>query len=79
MSPLLLGTRSSKVIATHAFCMTWSYAGLVAAGCGQLTVAVGQDLASWVVPAVIGTVLSIGGVAIFGRVPGILDRMLVQR
>ena len=44
LSPLLLGKRSETVIATHAYCMTWSYAGLVAAGCGQLAVAVGQDL-----------------------------------
>lgn len=79
LSPLLLGKRSPSVIGTHAFCMTWSYAGLVAAGCGQLTVAVGQDLAAWVVPVVIGTVLSISGVVIFGRVPSILDRMLAER
>ena len=78
ISPLLLGRRSPRVIATHAFCMTWSYAGLVAAGCGQLSVAAGQDLAAWVVPAVIGTVLSVCGVAIFGKVPGILDRMPAQ-
>ena len=44
LSPLLLGRRSPPVIATHAYCMTWSYAGLVAAGCGQLAVAVGQDV-----------------------------------
>ena len=41
LSPLLLGKRSPPVIATHAYFMTWSYAGLVAAGCGQLVVAVG--------------------------------------
>lgn len=79
LSPLLLGKRSPTVIGTHAFCMTWSYAGLVAAGCGQLAVAVGQDLAAWVVPAVIGAVLCISGVAIFGRVPSILDRLLTER
>ena len=76
--PLLLGKRSPRVIATHAFCMTWSYAGLAAAGCGQLAVAVGDDLAAWVVPVVIGAVLSIGGVVIFGRVPSILDRLLTE-
>ena len=79
LTPLLLGKRSPTVIGTHAFCMTWSYAGLVAAGCGQLAVAVGQDLAAWVVPAVIATVLTISGVAIFGRVPSILDRLLTER
>ena len=78
LSPLLLGKRSPMVIATHAYCMLWSYAGLVAAGCGQLAVAVGQDVAAWVVPVVIGTVLSLSGVAIFGRVPSILDRMLTD-
>jgi uncharacterized membrane protein len=67
LSPLLLGKRSPAVIGTHAFCMTWSYAGLVA------------DLAAWVVPAVIGTVLCVSAVAIFGRVPSILDRLLPER
>jgi uncharacterized membrane protein len=78
LSPLLLGKRTPSVIATHAFCMTWSYVGVAAAGCGQLAVAVGQDLAAWVVPVVIGAVLSIGGVVIFGKVPSILDRLLAQ-
>jgi len=73
--PLLFGKWSPPVIATHAYCMTWSYAGLVAAGCGQLAVAVGLDSPAWIVPAVIATVLSISGVLIFGRVPPILDRM----
>jgi uncharacterized membrane protein len=78
LSPLLLGLRSPRVIATHAFCMTWSYVGLAAAGCGQLAVAVGSDRAAWVVPWVIGAVLSIGGVVIFGKVPSILDRLLAE-
>ena len=78
LSPLLLGKRSPRVIATHAFCMTWSYVGLAAAGCGQLAVGVRHDLAPWVVPVVIGAVLSIGGVVIFGRVPSILDRLLTE-
>ena len=78
LSPLLLGKRSPTAIATHAFCMTWSYAGLVAAGCGQLTVAVGHDLAGWVVPVVIASVLGASGVIIFGRVPSILDRVLAE-
>jgi len=79
LSPLVLGRKSPPVIATHAYCMTWSYAGLVAAGCGQLTVAVGQDLEAWVVPVAIAAVLSISGVVIFGRVPSILDRVLARR
>jgi uncharacterized membrane protein len=79
LSPLLFGNRSPMVIATHAYCMTWSYAGLVAAGCGQLTVAVGQDAEAWVVPVTIATVLSISGIVIFGRVPSTIDRMLAER
>jgi hypothetical protein len=79
LSLLLLGKRSVMVITTHAYCMTWSYAGLVAAGCGQLTVAVAQDVVAWVVPAAIATVLFISGVVIFGRVPSTLDRLLAER
>ncbi len=78
LSPLLLGRRSPPAIGTHAYCMAWSYAGLVAAGCGQVAAAVGQGDGSWVVPLVIGTVLSISGVVIFGRVPSILDHMLAE-
>jgi hypothetical protein len=76
LSPLLLGRRSPQVIATHAYCMTWSYAGLVAAGCGQLAGAVGQGAGAWVVPVVIGAVLSVSAVAIFARVPSTLARLL---
>jgi uncharacterized membrane protein len=79
LSPLLLGKRSPMVMTTHAYCMTWSYAGLVAAGCGQLTVAVGQDVGAWIVPLAIATVLAISGFVIFGRVPSTLDRMGLLR
>ena len=75
--PLLLGRRSLPVIANHAYCMAWSYAGLVAAGSGQLVAAVGQD-GPWV-PVVIATVLLISGAIIFGRVPSSLDQMLDER
>jgi uncharacterized membrane protein len=78
VSPLLVGKRSPAVLATHAYCMTWSYAGLVAAGCGQLTVALDPG-GAWVVPATIATVLMLGGVVIFGRVPSTLDRVLARR
>ena len=76
LSPLLLGRRSVPVIVTHAYCMTWSYAGLVAAGCGQLVVAIAPDDLGWMVPLVIGSVLSISGVVIFARVPSTLAPML---
>ena len=79
LAPLVLGKRSLPVLVTHAYCMTWSYAGLVAAGCGQLAVAVGHGDGPWVVPVVIGTVLSISGVVIFGRVPSTLDELLAEQ
>jgi uncharacterized membrane protein len=79
LSPLLLGKRSPAAVVTHAYCMTWSYAGLVAAGCGQLAVAVGRDAGAWVVPVAIVAVLSISGVVIFGRVPSVLNRILAER
>ena len=79
LSLLLLGKRSPPVVATHAYCMAWSYAGLVAAGCGQLAAAVDQTDGAWGVPVTIGAVLLISGVIIFGRVPSTLDRMLAER
>ncbi len=78
LSPLLLGRRSPMVIANHAYFMTWSYAGLVAAGCGQLTVAVGPESGAWVVPLAIATVLSVGGVVIFTKVPSTLEPVLAD-
>lgn len=77
LASLLLSSRSMPVIVTHAYCMAWSYAGLVAAGSGQLVVAMGQG-GAWV-PVVIGAVLLIGGVIIFGRVPSSLDLMANER
>jgi uncharacterized membrane protein len=78
LGPLLLGKGSPMVITIHAYCMTWSYAGLVAAGAGQLAVATGQDVGAWFVPAVIAVVLVLGGIGIFGRVPSILGRRLSE-
>jgi len=67
--PLLRGSRTDAALANHAYCMTWSYAGLVAAGCGQLTAAMSDESSGWVVPASIGAALLLGGVVIFARVP----------
>jgi uncharacterized membrane protein len=75
---LLLGKRSPPVIATHAYFMTWSYAGLLAAGCGQLAVALGPGDGGWIVPLVIGAVLSVSGVVIFARVPSIIDPLIAE-
>ena len=54
LSPMLLGKQSPPVIATHACCMAWSYAGLVAAGCGQLAATAEPTDGAWVVPVVSG-------------------------
>ena len=76
--PLLLGRRSAQVIVTHAYCMTWSYAGLVAAGCGQLVAALADDVLPGAVPVMIGAVLVISGLVIVRRVPPTLDRVLAR-
>ena len=77
LGPLLLGKRSAAVFGYHAYCMTWSYAGLVAAGCGQVAAVMSDDGPSWVVPVVIAIVLCVSGAAIHSRVPPALNRVLV--
>lgn len=72
--PLLRGSRSPRAIAFHAYCMTWSYLGLVAAGVGQLAAALDPD-AAWTVPMAIGIVLALGGGGIHDRVPSVLARL----
>ena len=79
LTPLLLGKRSPDVLAIHAYCMTWSYAGLAAAGFGQLTAAVGEDAGAWIVPAGIAAALTVCGAIIFAKVPQTLERMLEGR
>lgn len=76
VAPMLLGMRSATVLTIHAYCMTWSYAGLAAAGVGQLAATVGEDIGTWLVPVVIATALSVSGVAIVGTVPSTLRRLL---
>jgi len=73
--PLLLGSRSPVALNMHAYCMTWSYAGLVAAGCGQLAVTFTSRFGAWMVPTVIGTVLAVSGLLIFRRVPPAIDQV----
>jgi uncharacterized membrane protein len=72
--PFLLGSRSPLAVNMHAYCMAWSYAGLVAAGCGQLAVNAesGLGVGSWMVPTVIVAVLAISGLLIFRRIPPIV-------
>ncbi len=74
--PLLLGRRSPEVFAMHAYCMVWTYAGLVAAGCGQLAASAAEDSSRAVLGA-IGFVLLVAALLIVWRVPpalrGVLD------
>lgn len=76
LAPLLLGHRSHRVLATHAHCMTWSYAGLVAAGLGQLVAVLAGDSSPLAVPVVIAAVLCASGVAIATKVPPLLRRVV---
>ena len=71
--PLVAGRRSPRVMATHAYCMAWSYVGLVAAGSGQL--AATREDAGRLVPAVIAAVLAAGAVTLSWRMPATLDRI----
>jgi uncharacterized membrane protein len=66
--PLVMGSRSPVVIARHAYFMAWSYAGLVAAGVGQLG-ASRLDGSRLQVFAVIGGTLAVCGGLIAWRVP----------
>lgn len=69
------GRRRPAFVATHAYCMAWSYAGLVAAGCGQVTTTVG-DASALMVLVVILAALAVSGVAIHTRVPSALVAVL---
>jgi uncharacterized membrane protein len=73
--PLLLGHRSPRAIVTHAYCMTWSYAGLLAAGFGQLAAA-NDAGGGWLVPVTIGAVLLACAAVIVRRVPPALSPVL---
>lgn len=78
ITPLALGSRTPTALATHAYCMTWSYAGLLAAGTGQLAATFARDGGPrLVLPAIFG-VLIVSGVVIFTRVPRILAPMITR-
>lgn len=77
--PMLAGKTSRRTLNVHAYCMTWSYAGLVAAGVGQLAAVFAEDLSPLVVPAVIIATLGVSGAAIHTRVPLALRRLQVGR
>lgn len=72
---LLFTERPPHLIAVHAYLMSWSYVGLVAAGTGQLTVTfkINGGLATWLVIVV---TLLVGGVIIHTRIPRTLRAVL---
>ncbi len=63
------------VVAAHAFMMAWSYAGLLAAGMGQLVVQLHVGGRGWVWGAILATLL-IAGVIIQIRMPRTLGPLL---
>ena len=73
--PMLAGSRSRLTLNLHAYCMTWSYAGLVAAGLGQLAALLVEDALPLAVPTVIIATLGVSGAAIHTRVPLALRRL----
>lgn len=74
--PFLLGRRSPRVHVTHAYCMTWSYAGLLAAGFGQLAAMNNDRFGDWLVPVTIAAVLLACAAVIVRRLPPTLSRVL---
>jgi len=73
--PMVTGARSPAVIARHAYFMVWSYAGLVAAGVGQLATSTLDGSAAQVF-AVIGGTLAVCGGLIAWRVPPVLAKTI---
>lgn len=62
----------------HAYFMSWSYVGLVAAGASQMgTSLVGPGWSPVVIPTVL--IMVVGALLIHGRVPGILSRFAHRR
>jgi uncharacterized membrane protein len=76
--PMVLGRRTPGVIALHAYCMAWSYAGLVGAGCGQLAAATVSGARFGVMTAIV-SVLALCAALIFWRVPSTLAQTLGSR
>ncbi len=73
--PMVIGPRSPATIARHAYLMVWSYAGLVAAGVGQLG-ASRLDGSPLMVFAVIGGTLAVCAGLIAWRVPPVLAKTI---
>lgn len=70
---LIASSKRPQDVAVHAYLMSWSYVGLLAAGVGQSTVALRLG-AAWVWPAILGTLL-VGGILIHGLLPRLLRGM----
>lgn len=71
---LVFTRRPPHLVAVHAYLISWSYVGLVAAGTGQLTVTfrINVGIATWLV---ILLTLLIGGVIIHSRIPRTLREL----
>ncbi len=69
---MVLTRRPPPIVAVHAYLMSWSYAGLVAAGIGQLATQIGLGGGSAVWLMILATLLA-GGILIHTRIPRTLD------
>lgn len=74
--PFLLGRRSPRLYVIHAYCMTWSYAGLLAAGFGQLAAMNNDRVGDWLVPVTIAAVLLASAAIIIRRLPPVVSQIL---
>lgn len=72
---MVLTRRPPAIVATHAFMMSWSYAGLISAGMGQFAVQLHVN-GTGVVWTVILATLLIAGIVIQIRVPRALRTVL---
>lgn len=76
--PAFLRWPRGSWLGAHAYFMSWSYVGLVAAGAAQMaTKLAGPGMLQVVVPTAL--IVLVGALLIHGRVPGILSGFAHQR
>lgn len=73
VAPMLVMRRTPAILATHAFMMSWSYAGLLAAGIGQIVAQLHIIGPVGVWSAILATLLA-SGIVIHRRVPKALRK-----
>jgi uncharacterized membrane protein len=76
VAPMLGGAPSVRSVHLHAHFMSWSYAGLVAAGTSQLTSHIPGFASPWTVPLTSLAVFAVAGLVIARNVPGAIRTTL---